>query len=188
MMIQIGRPAHGFSEPFGLLSDCHRRIERFLRALVIIAGRASSEPIGARDRLDLEASLHYFATSGRMHTADEEESVFPRLRACADLLDESTRALVDRLEADHRDADALHEQIDALGRGWLASGVIAPEDAVLLREHLSALEWIYGAHIQTEDETLLPAASRTLSTAEIAKVGEEMAGRRGVPFRAAGAP
>lgn len=35
---QIGqRVDHDFDEPLGLLSDCHRRIEHFLRALVTVA-------------------------------------------------------------------------------------------------------------------------------------------------------
>lgn len=37
MLIKIGhRPDHGFDEPLGLLSDCHRRIEHFLRVLTAI--------------------------------------------------------------------------------------------------------------------------------------------------------
>ena len=38
MPVRIGgRPEHGFDEPLGLLSDCHRRIERFLGVLAAVA-------------------------------------------------------------------------------------------------------------------------------------------------------
>ena len=33
MPVQIGAPGHNFSDPTGLLSDGHRRIEMFLRVL-----------------------------------------------------------------------------------------------------------------------------------------------------------
>ena len=37
MPVQIGAKAHPFSNPTGLLSDCHRRIEMFLGALEEVA-------------------------------------------------------------------------------------------------------------------------------------------------------
>ena len=36
MPVQIGAQAHNFSDPTGLLSDCHRRIDMFLEARVVI--------------------------------------------------------------------------------------------------------------------------------------------------------
>jgi hypothetical protein len=37
MPVQIGTETHNFSDPTGLLTDCHRRIEMFLAALERIA-------------------------------------------------------------------------------------------------------------------------------------------------------
>lgn len=37
MPVQIGAKAHSFSDPTGLLSDCHRRIEMFLGSLQRVA-------------------------------------------------------------------------------------------------------------------------------------------------------
>ena len=55
MAIQIGgRPDHGFHEPLGLLSDCHRRIERFLHVLVAVERQASGGPLGPGDRRALD--------------------------------------------------------------------------------------------------------------------------------------
>ncbi len=39
MPVQIGAQAHNFSDPTGLLSDCHRRIEMFLRTDEMAARR-----------------------------------------------------------------------------------------------------------------------------------------------------
>jgi len=37
MPVQIGAQSHHFSDPTGLLSDCHRRIEMFLGTLERVA-------------------------------------------------------------------------------------------------------------------------------------------------------
>ena len=37
MPVQIGAKAHNFTDPTGLLSDCHRRVEMFLGALGAVA-------------------------------------------------------------------------------------------------------------------------------------------------------
>ena len=37
MPVQIGAQTHNFSDPTGLLSDCHRRIEMFLGSLEGVA-------------------------------------------------------------------------------------------------------------------------------------------------------
>ena len=41
MPVTIGAKRESdFSDPLGMLSDCHRRIERFLHALIVVAGQA----------------------------------------------------------------------------------------------------------------------------------------------------
>ena len=85
MPIAIGaRRDHGFDEPLGLLSDCHRRIEHFLRVLIALDARAHGGPLLDTERNDLTAALRYFATAAPRHTADEEDSLFPRLRESSD--------------------------------------------------------------------------------------------------------
>jgi len=55
MPIQIGHTGdHGFDEPLGLLSDCHRRIERFLRALLTVSRDERERPLSATGRRALE--------------------------------------------------------------------------------------------------------------------------------------
>ncbi len=182
MLIRMGESAdHGFDEPLGLLSDCHRRIERFLGALVGLASRGGGA-LEPPDRRLLEASLNYFATAGPRHTADEEESLFPRLRASGDRQAAGALDSVGRLESDHRAAETHHAAIDGLGRRWLETGTLATDEAASLVRHLEALQHIYGAHIAVEDDELFPAAARILSKADIREIGREMAKRRGVPF------
>ena len=79
MPVQIGAKAHNFSDPTGLLSDCHRRIEMFLRSLEGVAF-VIDRPLTEEARAALKSALRYFREAAPKHTADEEESLFPRLR------------------------------------------------------------------------------------------------------------
>jgi hemerythrin-like domain-containing protein len=181
MAITIGsRPDHGFDEPLGLLSDCHRRIEHFLRVLVAIDERAAARPLTDAERAELQAALTYFATAAPRHTADEEDSLFPRLRESSD--PDASRALeqITRLERDHDEADAHHRVVDGLGRQWLADGSLVPRAALELRAHLTALERIYERHIAVEDRELFPAAARVLSASGLREIGREMRARRSI--------
>jgi hemerythrin-like domain-containing protein len=181
MPIQIGqRPDHDFDEPLGLLSDCHRRIEHFLRVLVAVAAEAADGPLTPEYRRALEGALRYFATAAPKHTADEETSLFPRLRRCTDPAAERALALVDRLEHDHDEADAHHAAVDALGRRWLAENALPPQQVAELREHLAGLQALYERHITVEDQEVFPTAKRLLDAGQIREIGREMAARRDV--------
>lgn len=184
MLVRIGqRTDHGFDTPIGLLSDCHRRIERFLGALVTVTEERRGSQLPAADRAVLQAALRYFATAAPNHSADEEKSLFPRLRGSADPQAREALETVERLEADHRVADIHHTAVDELGRRWLAAGTLPPPDASALREHLVAIEQLYRRHIKVEDEELFPAAGRLLGPADLEAIGREMADRRNVPFQ-----
>jgi len=184
MALKIGQqPDHGFDEPLGLLSDCHRRIEHFLNVLATIAGRGNGSALSVPERAQLQEALTYFTIAAPKHTADEEESLFPRLEAAGD---ESARHLLDvvqRLESDHREADAHHAAVDRLGRRWLAANMLSDEDVSELRLHLAHLAALYRAHIAIEDRELFPAAARVLSASDVDAIGREMASRRSVPFK-----
>jgi hemerythrin-like domain-containing protein len=181
MIIRIGgRPAHGFGEPLALLSDCHRRIELFLQVLADTTHRVAGGALTARERADLEAALQYFATGAVRHTADEEESVFPRLRACGQAADPGVIEAIRHLECDHAEAERRHVLIDALIWTWLADGTLDQDATAELGVHLTALQAIYRDHIAIEDRMLFSAASRLLSFDQLAQIGEEMAARRGL--------
>ena len=63
MPVQIGAKSHSFSDPTGLLSDCHRWIEIFLGTLERIAP-AIDRPLTEDIRPALESALRYFLHSG----------------------------------------------------------------------------------------------------------------------------
>jgi hemerythrin-like domain-containing protein len=180
--VQIGGKESDFSNPLGLLSDCHRRIEHFLDVLNRVCERARGGMLQADERSALEKALAYFRSSAPKHTADEEESLFPRLRESGEA--EASLECLAALEADHQSAGRDHEIVDLLGRRWLTEGGLTNETLELMRQALERLSGIYARHIAIEDRELYPLAARVLRADQIAAVGREMAERRGVPVGA----
>src|SRR5213595_3170992 len=104
MAVQIGAKSHHFTEPLGLLSDCHRRIEMFIASLSAIA-ELGGQPLNEEGWRALENALRYFREATPKHTADEEQSLFPRLRALSSPEVQSAFSRLDELEGDHRWAE-----------------------------------------------------------------------------------
>jgi hemerythrin-like domain-containing protein len=177
MPVQIGqKPESDFSNPLGLLSDCHRRIERFLGVLVRISEKRNGAELSAEEKAALETALTYFRDAAPKHTSDEEDSLFPRLREAA----VAALECLENLEGDHQAAARDHEIVDLLGTRWLTDGKLASEHAVELSEALTRLSSLYTRHITIEDTELFPLAAKVLPANQLAAVGREMADRRGV--------
>ena len=178
MPVQIGAKLDsGFDDPLGMLQDCHRRIERFLAILCDVAERAHARTLTDEEAAAIRAALAYFREGGRRHTADEEESLFPRMRSGAPA---GTLDPVDRLEDDHREADPLHDDVDRLYSTWLTDGSLSDPDQHTLLEKTRRLRALYSSHIQTEEATVFPAAARLLDRAAIAAIGAEFRARRNI--------
>jgi len=177
MTVQIGAKTHSFTDPTGLLSDCHRRVETFLKTLQTVAavmdGPATREITQA-----LESSLHYFQQAAPKHTADEEESLFPRLRQIDDPEIANAFSKLDQLEDDHQWAAPLHQTVERLGRRYVLDGALSPTEALEFRNSVASLAAMYQRHIAVEDELIFPLASRLLSKDEKAAIAKEMAMRR----------
>jgi hemerythrin-like domain-containing protein len=177
MPVQIGGKAHDFSDPTGLMSDCHRRIEMFLNALRAAAD-FSGRPLTEDERRALDAALRYFREAAPKHNADEEESLFPRLRCVPDPDVHSALGDVVRLEQEHRWAAPLHAEVDRLGQRWLLEGRLTADEACTFQSAVDKLGSMYRTHIEFEDRVLFPLAVRVLSPEQRAEVAREMAKRR----------
>lgn len=178
MPVQIGQKRDSdFSNPLGLLSDCHRRIESFLAVLIRVCDGAKGRSLDPEESAALERALAYFRDSAPKHTADEEESLFPRLRTS----DEASSPLgcLATLERDHEIAARDHELVDSLGQRWLTVGTLPEKDSGELSQTLARLAEMYERHIEIEDRKLFPLAARLLRPDELSAVGHEMARRRG---------
>jgi hemerythrin-like domain-containing protein len=176
MAVQIGaKPDSGFDNPLGMLVDCHRRIERFLQVLCGVAERSHGRKLVDGEKTAVADALRYFRTGGRRHTADEEVSLFPRLRAVEGAvgLDE-----LNELESDHGQAEELHATVDALYTRWIETGSLDANDQELMMRTTRQLQLLYEAHIKVEEGIVFPRATEALDQRTIAEMGREFAERR----------
>lgn len=205
MGIVIGaKPESSFADPLGLLSDCHRRIEKFLQTLMLIVTQVQdattladrerneenegggvhltydSAALNDDQRHALEAALRYFREAAPRHTRDEEESLFPKLRDSGDAAAQTALAAIDALEADHDRADAGHAEVERLGQKWLDEARLTRAETASLRALLENLQGLYQKHIAIEDTQIFPLAGQVLDAVTIKAVGQEMAARRGL--------
>lgn len=181
MPIMVNAPAeHTFAEPLGLLSDCHRRVEKFLGIICTVARQAHGGEMNAEQRAGLETAVRYFRKAAPMHTADEEASLFPRMRASDNPEVAAAMERIDELEEGHKVADVAHERVNDLSQKWLDEQTLNEADAAELLRQAEGLVAFYEDHIALEDNVIFPLAGRTLDHATLAEVGREMAERRGV--------
>ena len=175
MAIQIGaKPDSGFDDPIGMLKDCHRRIESFLGILCVVVDRARGRSLTGEECDAVKAALQYFQTGVQRHTADEEESLFPRLRKS----DAKSFEEIDRLENDHHEATELHGSIEHLYSTWIESGCLEMGETQLLLSQTARLKQLYADHIQVEEMTVFARASKVLDSQAIAAIGTEFRIRR----------
>ena len=177
MPVQIGAQVHNFTDPTGLLSDCHRRIEMFLGVLQGV-GEVIDQAPTEETRRSLESALRYFGQAAPKHTADEEESLFPRLRQVQSAEVVASLSQMDRLEEEHSAVAPLHARVERLGVEYLASGKLNAAEVREFRESVASLAEMYQQHIRIEDEVVFPLAARVLPEKEKAAIAEEMAKRR----------
>ena len=72
MPIVIGAKRESdFTDPIGMLGDCHRRMERFLNVLVRLAEQVHGGALNEDQRGALETALRYFRAAAPKHTADD---------------------------------------------------------------------------------------------------------------------
>lgn len=154
------------------LMACHRRIEQRLAAMERAAAALDANRTEALAAL--AAALRFLDTSGALHTEDEEESVFPRLRA---RMEPGERTFLAGLEHDHAEAGMIHRRLRELA----AKAAERPEHDAELRGAVEQLAALYRRHIESEDATLTEYARALLTPQERLAIAEEMRGRRKPP-------
>lgn len=174
-------PAVGatMSQPLDHLVACHRRIEERLEGLERAARHLEDRH---EEALEVIGNCFRFLTSnGAWHTADEEESVFPRL--VGRMTDEESRFLRD-LEREHRDVETLLEDLKNLHPLLAVRGGDQEGTARRFRQGAATLCSAYRGHIAAEDERLIPLAKRILRETELSVLSREMRARRGLAVEA----
>lgn len=173
---KLERAAPGFDEPLEMFAACHARIEEQLRALERLVPHLAECGCDEPARVAADAVMAYFDTAGKDHQLDEDEHLFPLVRAlaatrghpvvCATLYElESEHATIDKLYA------ALRQQLQDIGEAR-SSRLDAGE--------VERFAWIHRRHMALEGEVVLPFASESLDEAQRRSLGAVMAERRAV--------
>lgn len=166
-------PAATLDSPIDHLSACHRRIEERLDTIERAGPHLltnTGEALAA-----IRAAFRFFDASGAHHTADEEESFFPRL--AAHLTPEEHWFLKD-LQSEHNQAEAIYADL----KTHVADMANPPttQDQFRYSDLAAALCSLYRRHIRNEDARFPAIAARTLSAADIDAISQEMKNRRGL--------
>ncbi len=166
-------PNSTIDRPIDHLVACHGRIEDRLGSLERAGAHLESKRAEALDAID--AAFRYFESSGVMHTADEEESVFPRLWA---KMSAEERAEIKMLEKQHRDADAIYAELKVAATRLREQPAEDPKLAAHFRWLVQRFAALYRHHIEFENRELVRIARRDLTPEELGAISEEMRRRR----------
>ena len=169
--IRTAPPSATLDTPIDHLGACHRRIEERLQTLERVGPHLLDRTAEALTAL--QAVFWFFDSSGATHTADEEESFFPRL--AAHLTPEEQQFLND-LELEHAQAESIY---DAL-KSHVAQLTNPPAEAEVARYNDLARELctLYRQHIKNEDARFPAIAARILTPADLDAISQEMKHRR----------
>lgn len=163
--------APSFDHPLQMLRACHGKILRQCDTLQKLAVHLPQHGCDTQAQQAANGILRYFDSAGQFHHQDEEENLFPALRAAADL------PLLDRLQQEHVVmASAWQALRTALAQ--LAEGQQVRLTAALTEPFITR----YTAHIALENAELLPLAEKLLSAQQLELIGQKMAERRGAKF------
>ncbi|WP_407279988.1 hemerythrin domain-containing protein [Aromatoleum evansii] len=164
----------GFETPLEMLEACHERLQAQLATLARLAAWLPEHGPDKQAQQAAANVMRYFDVAAVKHHQDEEDDLFPVLRARAD---EARRAelgtLIDWILADHQ----------KLFAGWARmrtrlERIAAGEATDLTPADVDAFADAYRRHIQREEGELLPIARNLLSEEDIAALSGTMTARR----------
>lgn len=175
MFSNIQIAASKSSEPedaISLLLGCHQRIRHFTQVAFRLA-RISDVP--ATDRAAAARSvLRYFQIALPLHEADENQSIYPRLREKlrAGELSEANEAMVRQ----HTEIDDIIAKLIPLWQGMAESGE-RPMDSLLLKL-TERLRQLWEIHLSLEEQQVIPALRDHLTSEDLGTIRAEMSARR----------
>lgn len=169
-------------DPLEHILACHEQIER---RLVTLAHAAMTVAFSEGAMLaDAAAALGYevevLEAIDRLHTEDEEESLFPRLRANLKPDLSVLDPLMASLEHQHQNEQAAFAKLKAAVKALAAAGTQPSEAAGSCEDLVRELAAVCGPHMALENESLLPLVRKALTAADLDAVRAEMRQRWGL--------
>jgi iron-sulfur cluster repair protein YtfE (RIC family) len=156
-----------------LLIGCHQRIRHFTATAVKLSHAQGAEPQEIRQAA---AGVHrYYSVSLPLHEADEEDTLRPRLDAVAD---ERVRRALLAMHDQHQAIDELIERLLPLLQLVERNPATLHEAGGEMCSITKALEEVFSAHLQLEEEVIFPAIRAILPESARAEMLVEMQARR----------
>lgn len=157
------------SDAVDLLLGCHQRIRHFTAM-----ARRLAAPGAPPDQIPAAAAAvyRYYSEALPLHEADENESVYPRLRDSdpSATLAQANQAMVEQ----HRVIDQIIATLLPQWGQLVQRPARAPETASAAEQ----LEHAWAEHLELEERLIFPALRQHLNPKDRADIRAEMAGRR----------
>jgi len=156
-----------------LLTGCHDRIRHFTGVAVKLAHALDAPP---EEIAQAAAGVHrYYTVSLPLHQADEEQTLRPRLDTIGnEKLHHALAAMSDQ----HLAIDDLLERLLPLLVMVRSKPEALPAAGAEMCSITKALDQIFRAHLQMEEEVIFPAIRSALPQAAQAEMLSEMQRRR----------
>jgi iron-sulfur cluster repair protein YtfE (RIC family) len=156
-----------------LLMGCHQRIRHFTSTAAKLAHAhgATNDEI----RMAAAGVYRYFAVSLPLHEADEEDTLRPRLDA---LGDQRVQLALAAMHDQHQAIDELVERLLPLLLLVERNPASIEQAGGEMCAITKALEEIFAAHLQLEEEAIFPAIRQNLPEGTRAEMLAEMQARR----------
>lgn len=166
--------APGMESPLDMLEACHERLQAQLTTLARLAAWLPEHGADAQARQAAANVMRYFDLAAVNHHLDEEEDLFPVLRARVGPRERGVlNALIDGLLADHQQMFAawaqMRARLEPISRGAAAE---------LAAEEVESFAARYRRHIEREEGELLAHARALLTDADVAAMSATMTARR----------
>lgn len=159
-----------------MLLACHNRIRNFTAIAERIA-EVGKDAAPAEVANAAEAVHRYYTVALPLHEADENDTVYPRLRRAMTEAGAPAEA-VELMVEQHGPIDELVAELVPLWeRLKLAPGEL-PSVAAEMTAKCARLRRLWNEHLGLEEETVFPAIRRYLDAAALGEMREEMRARR----------
>jgi iron-sulfur cluster repair protein YtfE (RIC family) len=171
-------PLTNFRDPLGVMHALHLRLQQRSALLVRLAEHVRHHGSDEDARATAGHVMRCFDEDCPIHHDDEEQDLFPLLRAATPPIEEARlEILIAALLAQHQDMraayDAVRPQLAAVSDGRL--GAIDPE--LVDRLHTLCFE-----HVELEELELMPFAREHLDAPAVERLGRAMAARRNAAY------
>ena len=169
-----------FTKPLDFLFHCHQKIAANLEAL-----RRATADLHTAKKEDIatvaetiNGVLTHLKSSGKKHTMDEEDSLFPRIREHKDGGTDEIFEVIGQLELQHKRAASIEDSLTKMAVNLSIAEEIENDRIALFNDLSESLYDLYRPHIQIENEFMFPASAQILTPDELAAAGREMFQRR----------